>query len=56
MAKLVANKYYNKAGTEKINGYFATISKKVVEESGINPESHIKVTAEEGKIIIEEEE
>ncbi len=56
MAKLVANKYYNKIGTEKINGYFASIPKKIVEEAGINPESHIKVRAEEGKIIIEEEE
>lgn len=54
MAKLVTNKYYTKGGIEKINGYFASIPKKVVEESGIDTDKQVTVTAEKGKIIIEE--
>lgn len=56
MAKLVTNKYYTKGGVEKVNGYFASIPKKIVEESGIDTEKQITVRSEEGKIIIEENE
>lgn len=56
MAKLVTNKYYTKGGAEKVNGYFASIPKKIVEESGIDTEKQIIVRSEEGKIIIEEDE
>ena len=36
MAKMVANKYYTKGGVEKINGYFVSISKKIIEENEEN--------------------
>ncbi len=54
MAKLVKMKYKTLGGDVKINTYNATISKKIVAESGINPEKEITVRAETGKIIIEQ--
>lgn len=54
MAKLVKMKYKTLGGDIKINTYNATISKKIVEASGIDPEKDITVRAEKGKIIIEQ--
>ena len=54
MAKLAKMKYKTMGGDVKINTYNATISKKIVAESGIDPEKEITVKAENGKIIIEQ--
>lgn len=54
MAKLVKLKYRTVGGDLKINMYNATISKKIVADSGIDPEKEITVKAESGKIIIEQ--
>lgn len=54
MAKLVKRKYRTVGGDLKINMYNATISKKIVVESGLDPEKEITVKAEKGKIIIEQ--
>ena len=53
MAKLAKLKYKTLGGDVKINTYNATISKKIVAESGLDPEKEITVKAENGKIIIE---
>ena len=53
MAKLVKMKYRTIGGDIKINSYIATISKKVVKASGIDPEKDIIVKADNNKIIIE---
>lgn len=55
MAKLVKKKYYTAKKEEKINNYFAFISKKIVEEAGFTGEEEIKIYAKNGKIIIEKE-
>lgn len=47
-------KYKTMGGDVKINTYNATISKKIVAKSGIDPEKEITVRAETGKIIIEQ--
>lgn len=54
MAKLVKMKYKTMGGDVKINTYNATISKKIVAESGLDPDKEITVRAETGKIIIEQ--
>lgn len=54
MAKLNKMKYRTVAGDLKINTYITTVSKKIVKESGIDPEKEITVKAEKGKIIIEQ--
>ena len=54
MAKLVKMKYRTVGGDLKINSYNATISKKIVVSSGLDPEKEITVKAEKGKIIIEQ--
>ena len=54
MAKLNKMKYRTVGGDLKINTYIATVSKKIVTESGIDPEKEITVKAEKGKIIIEQ--
>ena len=54
MAKLVKMKYKTLGGDIKVNMYNATISKKIVAESGLDPEKEITVKAEKGKIIIEQ--
>lgn len=54
MAKLAKMKYKTMGGDVKINTYNATISKKIVKESGLDPEKEITVRAENGKIIIEQ--
>lgn len=54
VAKLVKMKYRTIGGDLKINTYNATISKKIVVASGIDPEKEIIVKAENGKIIIEQ--
>lgn len=56
MAKMVANKYYTKGGVEKINGYFVSISKKIIEEADFDVDAQIVIKTEKGKIIIEENE
>lgn len=53
MAKLIKMKYRTLGGEIKINSYNASISKKIIKESGIDPEKEITVKAESGKIIIE---
>lgn len=54
MAKLVKMRYKTLGGDIKVNTYNATISKKIVMESGLDPEKEITVRAENGKIIIEQ--
>ena len=54
MAKLNKMKYRTVGGELKINTYNATISKKIVVASGLDPEKEITVRAEKGKIIIEQ--
>lgn len=54
MAKLIKMKYRTVGGDLKINSYNATISKKIVAESGIDVEKEITMKAENGKIIIEQ--
>jgi hypothetical protein len=54
MAKLVKMRYKTLGGDVKINTYNATISKKIVTESGLDPEKEITVRTENGKIIIEQ--
>ena len=54
MAKLVKMKYKTLGGDIKINTYNATISKKIVAESGLDPEKETTIKAENGKIIIEQ--
>ena len=54
MAKLSKMRYRTVGGDLKINTYVATISKKIVAESGIDVEKEITVKAEKGKIIIEQ--
>ena len=54
MAKLAKMKYRTVGGELKINTYNATLSKKIVAESGLDPEKEITVKAEKGKIIIEQ--
>lgn len=54
MAKLAKMKYRTVGGDLKVNTYTTTISKKIVAESGIDPEKEITVKAEKGKIIIEQ--
>ena len=54
MAKLSKMRYRTVAGDLKINTYNATISKRIVAESGLDPEKEITVKAEKGKIIIEQ--
>lgn len=54
MAKLAKMKYKTLGGDVKINTYNATISKKIVAESGLDPDKEITVRAETGKIIIEQ--
>ena len=53
MAKLIKMKYRTLGGEIKINSYNASISKKIIKESGIDPEKEIIVKAEKNRIIIE---
>ena len=53
MAKLTKMKYRTIGGEIKINSYNASISKKIIKESGIDPEKDIIVKAEKNRIIIE---
>lgn len=53
MAKLIKMKYRTLRGDIKINSYNASISKKIIKESGIDPEKEIIVKAEKNRIIIE---
>ena len=54
MAKLIKMKYRTLGGDIKTNSYNASISKKIIKESGLDPEKEITVKAEKGKIIIEQ--
>lgn len=51
--KLVKQKWFTRAGEEKINCYKITISKKVVKEVGFTDKDDLIVKAEGNKIIIE---
>lgn len=53
MAKMVANKYYNKGGKEKINSYFINVSRELAEKSGLVGKD-LKITIKDNKIIVEE--
>lgn len=53
MAKLIKMKYRTVGGDLKINSYNVSISKKIIKESGIDPEKEIIVKAEKNRIIIE---
>ena len=53
MAKLVKQKYYTAKGQGKVNCYKVTLSKFIVEASGITEDDEIIVYAEGNKIIIE---
>jgi hypothetical protein len=53
MAKLIKMKYRTLGGDIKINSYNVSISKKIIKESGIDPEKEIIVKAEKNRIIIE---
>lgn len=50
--RLVAQKYYTASGVAKINCYKLNISKKHLDEAGINEKDDLKVYVEENKIII----
>ena len=52
MAKIVKQKYTKADGTKEIYSYLIPVSKKKIEESGINTDKEIKVEIKEGKIII----
>lgn len=54
MAKLAKMKYRTVGGDLKIYSYNTIISKKIVAESGLDPEKEITMKAENGKIIIEQ--
>lgn len=56
MAKLIKNRYRRMSGEIAINNYFAPISKVVVEQAGFTGDERIKVSAKDGKIIIEKGE
>ena len=56
MARLVANKYYGRNGDVKINSYMLALPKSLVKESGIQPDKVLVMEAEDGKIIIREED
>lgn len=47
--------YMTLSGEKKLNAVTVHISKKLIEESGINMDMPIKITARKGKIVIEEE-
>ena len=53
MTKLIKKMYYNKKGDEKVKSYTINIPRAIVEESKIDTEEEVKVTAVDGKIIIE---
>lgn len=55
MAKLVPMNYYNSKGEKKINCYYITIPKKIVDNSRININKKIKVNYINKKIILEED-
>ena len=46
--------YYNKHGEKKLNAYNICISKKDVKAAGFDDSAMFKVTAEKGKICIEQ--
>lgn len=52
MAKMVKQKYRTLKGDIKLNTYFVTVPKKVVENSGMDPDRDVIVKAENGKIVI----
>ena len=50
--KLVPQKYYTASGVTKVNCYKINISKKYLEEAGINEKDDLKINVEGNKIII----
>ena len=53
MPKLVKNKYYNKNGEAKVNGYFVGIKKDIVQKAGFTGDENVVIKASKDKIIIE---
>jgi len=53
MIKLIKQKYYGKDGEVKINCYHVNLAKSLVEKAGLDKVEYIKVSVENGKIIIE---
>ena len=51
--KLVQQKYFTAAGESKVNCYKITVSKKLLEESGIKETDNLEMIATKGKIIIQ---
>ena len=47
--------YMTLSGEKKLNAVTVYLNKQIIEESGINLDAVIKITAKKGKIIIEEE-
>ena len=50
--RLVKQKYYTASGEEKVNCYKLNISKKYLEEAGIDEKDDLEVYTEDNKIII----
>lgn len=50
--KLVKQKYYNASGEEKINCYKLNISKKYLQDAGIDENDDLEVFVEGNKIVI----
>lgn len=50
--KLVQQKYYTASGVAKVNCYKINISKKYLEEAGIDEKDELEVYVEGNKIII----
>ena len=54
MAKLIKNNYRTITGDIKVNCYKVNIPRKIIEESGMDPNKEIEIKIEKNKIIIEE--
>lgn len=46
--------YLTLSGEKRLNAVSVYVNKKILEESGISPDSIIEIRAEKGRIIIEE--
>ena len=55
MAKLVKHKSYKANGEAKIFTYSVVVSKALIKEAGWTGEENVKVSAKNGKIIVEKE-
>ena len=50
--KLVKQKYFNASGEEKVNCYKLNISKKYLQDAGINEDDDLEVYVEGNKIVV----